>query len=96
MAYNQDDLDYAKQQVAERGESVRAVARRMGIPRSTLHDHISGKSKVAGKGRSTALTYEEERRIVSAIQFADAVNKGLDRTDIRYMVKDYLDSVPER
>ena len=95
MVYNDDDLAYALQRIKD-GEAVRKVSREMGIPSSTLHDHVSGKSSTIGKGSATALTRKEERRIVKALQFADACNKGLDRDDLKSMVKEYLDGCPER
>ena len=38
-----DDLDKAMQEVKEHGLSIRKASYKYGIPRSTIHDHVTGK-----------------------------------------------------
>ena len=57
MAYSKEALASAVAEATADGcSSVRAVARRYGIPTSTLHDHITGKARRAGAGGVTVLT----------------------------------------
>ena len=51
-----------------KGLSRRAAAEKYGIPRSTLCDHLNGKSTKRFGGPSTVLTYSEEQEIVVACQ----------------------------
>ena len=50
----------------EKGESVRRAAAMYGVPKSTLHDHVSGKVLVGAKsGHDPYLTVEEEEELAS-------------------------------
>ena len=52
---------------AQAGESsVRAVAKKYGIPSSTLHDHVHDTSRKIGAGGPTVLQRSEEREIAAA------------------------------
>ena len=52
--------------VEQGGSSIRRAAVEYGIPRSTLHDHISGKVEHGAKpGRDPYLSLEEEEELVS-------------------------------
>ena len=49
----------------EHGKSIRCAAEMYGIPRATLHDHVSGKIQYGAKsGPKTYLTAEEENELV--------------------------------
>ena len=61
-SYSEDDLQKAIADVqAGEGLSMRAAAHKYGVPPSTLHDHLKGKSKKAGAGGPTVLMAAEER-----------------------------------
>ena len=52
--------------VEDGGESIRLVSEKYGIPRSTLHDHISGRVEHGSKpGREPYLSPDEEEELVS-------------------------------
>ena len=42
------------------GSSMRSVTHKFGIPPTTLHDHLSGKSSKVGAGGLTVLPISEE------------------------------------
>ena len=50
----------------EKGMSIRCASEKYSIPRSTLHDHVSGKVKFGAKpGREPYLNINEEEELVS-------------------------------
>ena len=50
----------------EKGMSIRCASEKYNIPRSTLHDHVSGKVKFGAKpGRKPYLSIDEEEELVS-------------------------------
>ena len=63
-----DDASMSKAVVAveQGGDSIRRAADKYGVPRSTLHDHVSGKVEHGAKpGRDAYLSLEEEEELVS-------------------------------
>lgn len=78
----------------KRGLSKKAVAKKFGIPRSTLQFRLSNKFKKVRHGPNTYLTEEEENIIVSWI--LDSHRKGFPRRkdDIIASVKKFLDENP--
>ena len=69
---------------------MRSVARKYGIPHSTLHDHLEGKFEKVGRGGPTVLTAAEERQIVQAcIALAD-MGFGVTRELVAKIVHDYV------
>ena len=63
--WTQESLDQAVAAV-ERGTSVRRAAEMFGVPRSTVHDHASGKvEQFAKQGPKPYLTTEEEEELAS-------------------------------
>ena len=63
-SYSKDDLQRAIADVqAGKALSMRAAAHKYGVPPSTLHDHLKGKSKKAGAGGPTVLTAAEEQEV---------------------------------
>ena len=70
--------------------SMRAAALKYGIPKSTLHDHLSGKSKKVGAGSPTVLTHSEEQDIVlSCITLVD-MGYGMSKELVDTVIFDYL------
>ena len=61
-SYSENDLRRAIADV-QAGEalSMRAAAHKYGVPSSTLHDHLKGKSMKAGAGGPTVLKAAEEQ-----------------------------------
>ena len=69
---------------------MRAALLKYGIPKSTLHDHPSGKSKTVGAGSPTVLTHSEEQDIVlSCITLAD-MGYGMSEELVDTVIFDYL------
>ena len=58
---------------------MRSVASKFGIPPTTLHDHISGKSSKVGAGGVTVLTRSEEREIALTCMTLADIGYGLTR-----------------
>ena len=57
---------------AGEGLSMREAAHKYGVPSSTLHDHLKGKSKKAGAGGPTVLMAAEEREVaLTCLALAD-------------------------
>ena len=66
-SYRNWDSDTLRQAMAavEHGKSIRCAAEMFGIPRATLHDHISGRIQYGAKsGPKAYLTAEEEKELV--------------------------------
>ena len=72
-SYNEDDLQRVIADVqAGEGLSMRAAAHKYGVPPSTLHDHLKGKSKKVGAGGPTVLMVAEEREVaLTCLALAD-------------------------
>ena len=54
MAYSKDLRNAVEEVKSGTGVSIRGTAQKYGIPRSTLHDHVSGRHEKVGKGGPTA------------------------------------------
>ena len=70
--------------------SVRAAAAKFGIPHSTLHDHLTGKSQKRYGGPSTCLSQSEEKEIVLACQTLQQFGFPMTRDIVGKIVHDYL------
>ena len=90
-SYSEDDLLKAIADVqAGEGSSMHAAAHKYGVPPSTLHDHLKGKSKKAGAGGPTVLMAAEEREVaLTCLALAD-VGFGLTRELVEVVISDYL------
>ena len=93
--YTAKDLSNALAEIKE-GSSIRLVASKFGIPPTTLHDHISGKSSKVGAGGVTVLTRSEEREIALTCMTLADIGYGLTREVVGAVVHDYLheNSIP--
>ena len=71
---------------------IRAAARKHGIPRSSLYDHLSGKSSKRYGGPSTVLTAEVEKEIATSCvvlqEFGFPVTKELVGVIVRDLLRD--------
>ena len=78
--------------VASHGQqSLRIAGNRFDIPKSTLHDHLTGRMTHTGAGRPTVLAEAEEKAIVRSCQELAQCGFGLDRTTVGLVVKAYLE-----
>ena len=60
--------------------SLREAAERYDIPKSTLHDHVSGGHTRCGAGRPPVLNALEEKSIVRSCQELAQLGFGVDRS----------------
>ena len=89
--WTQEDLDKALLMMKEERMSFREAALAYGIPKSTLHDHYSGKVKGTKRGPATVLSEAEESMLVEwALEMAK-IGYGRTREQISEMVKRLLD-----
>ena len=76
---------------AQAGESsVRAVAKKYGIPSSTLHDHVHDTSKQIGAGGPTVLQKSEEKEIAVACVSLAEMGFGITRELVEVVLFDYI------
>ena len=76
----------------EKGESVRRAAAMYGVPKSTLHDHVSGKILVGAKsGRDPYLTVEEEEELTSFLVQTARIGYPHTRKQVFSLVQQILD-----
>ena len=62
--WSDESLQKAVAAVEKEEDSIRRAADKYGLPRSTLHDHVSGKVQYGAKpGRDPYLTAEEEEEL---------------------------------
>ena len=90
MAFSKQALASALEEV-EKGESIRGTAKKFGIPSSTLHDHVKGKSTKVGAGAPTVLSYEEEREIVMTCIVLGDMGFGLTKDLVDTVIYMYLE-----
>ena len=76
----------------ESGESVHGVAAKFGIPKSTLHDHVKGKSTKRFGGPSTVLTPAEEKEVATSCAVLQEVGFPLTRSTLSIALRDYIEA----
>ena len=89
MAYSKEDVRNAVEECAS-GASMRATAHKYGIPRSTLHDHVSRKYEQVGKGGPTVLTSTEEREIALTCMTLGDMGFGLTKDLVEVVLFEYI------
>ena len=99
-------LEAAMEEVHARKSSIRAAAWKYGIPRSSLHDHISGKATKRYGGPPTVLPEAVEKEIATTCvvlqEFGFPLTKELVGVIIRDLLKDkgqqnpFKDGIPGR
>ena len=70
--------------------SVHAVAKKYGIPSSTLHDHVHDTAKQTGAGGPTVLQKSEEREIAVACVSLAEMGFGITRELVEAVLFDYI------
>jgi transposase-like protein len=88
--YSDRDLQLAIRAVESNKMKISAAAKRYNIPKTTLYDRLSGKSK-ATLGRPTELTPEEEQIIVERLVVMADWAFPLTNRDLRVLIKEYLE-----
>ena len=91
MAYSKEDLRNAVEEVKSgTGVSIRGTAQKYKIPRSTLHDHISGRHEQVGKGGPTVLTSTEEQKIALTCTSLGEMGFGLTRDLVEIVLFEFI------
>lgn len=90
--YTEEEKKRAIEEVKEGRMSERRAAREYGIPRSTLKDMIGERVTHDTAGRPPVLSKEEEELIVERLIIHGEWGFPLSSTDLRHVIKDYLDS----
>lgn len=88
--YTDEAFQEALRRVSD-GESVNKVCHKLGIPRRSLRDRISGARPSNVTGRPRALLAEEEDCIASHVAALGDFGYAFNKTELRYFVKSYLD-----
>ena len=73
------------------GMKVREAARIYGVPKSTLHDHVSGKHTAIGAGSPTVLAQKYEQEIVLTCQVLAEMGFGLTKQLVERVVMEYIE-----
>ena len=89
--WSHEDLDKALSLVREENVSIRTAALSYGIPKSTLHDHCSGKVKGSKRGPPTNLSDAEELKLAEWAMEMASIGYGRTRVQVSEMVKRLLD-----
>ena len=85
--WSEDDLEKALALVKDHHASFREASQTYGIPKSTLHDHYSGKSKRSKRGPTPYLTECEEQELVDWAVEMGRIGYGRTREQMSMMVK---------
>lgn len=92
--YSSDQLAEAISRIKSGELTTKRCAKRYGIPRSTLKDHIRGRRgnrvTVGGGGRSTALTSQQENDLANCIKTMSKNGFGLSRSEVLDVVQAYV------
>ncbi|KAJ8315567.1 hypothetical protein KUTeg_007717 [Tegillarca granosa] len=89
--YNHESISDAYTDVMTNGLSLRAAARKYGIPVQTLRDRVTGRISLSCStpGRSPVLDIEEETRLVEHLVNVSRLGYGLTRQEITDLASDY-------
>lgn len=90
MNYNPENIDRAISDVRKKRKTLREAAQYYNVPKSTLYDRLKGKS-TNKQGGQPAIAGEEERMIAQGIIKFSEWGFPMTRSDIRILVKNYLD-----
>ena len=88
--YSQENLLAAIEDVRAGTRNAYRASQFHKVPRSTIVNHINGKSKSFKVGRKTALTETAERALVRMILYMSDIAFGLDGDNIRLVVANFV------
>lgn len=82
--YNHDDLDKAVNQVNLGHMSIRKAAATFGVPKSSVHDRISGRVDISARpGKQTVFPPEIERLLADRMKEAAEMGFGINRQQLK-------------
>ena len=88
--YTEESLNEALQAIKNKTLSIRQAASKFGIPKNTLH--LESQEKHSNPvGRASVFTNEEELQFVGHIIAVSNYGFPVDKIDLRFIVKSYLD-----
>lgn len=92
----QDTNSLAYKEISTGKKSIRAVARHYKTPKSTLHDHVTGRHKPAKEAHAQLrlLTPEQEEVAVTWMQFLGMVGRPLTKKTLIPKIKQLCGRVP--
>ena len=96
--WKQEQLDAALKAI-ESGkgkETIHKLAKKHGIPSSTLYDHARKKVSKSGAGRPTVLTWAEEEELVYCCQVLQEMGFGMTKENVTAIVTDYVSTKGRR
>lgn len=90
--YTKENLKTAIEEVKRGAATLYGAARKHGIPKSTLHDHIFGKTglKSQSLGRAFALQIEQERELADGLKTLERWGFGLSRKEVIDLVSKFV------
>ena len=88
--WSDSQLETAMKEVCAGRAGVRAAARKYGIPRSSLHDHLSGKSTKRHGGPRTVLTPAIEKEIATTCIVLQEFGFPLSKELVGVIIRDLL------
>ena len=91
MKYDQQSMQKAMQRVQE-GESIYKVSKSCDIPYESLRRWVAKTPRRFRSGSITALTFNEEELIVSALEYCSDFGWPCNRHDLQHMIKSYVRS----
>jgi transposase-like protein len=85
---NAGQLEAALNEVkkSERKISVREIAKKYGIPSSTLHNHVKQNVSQSIAGKPTILTQDEEQEVVYCCQVLQEMRFGLTKDNVGMII----------
>ena len=93
--WRQEQLEAALEEIKTgRGkQSNHSIAKKYGIPSSTLYDHTKKAVSKSGVGRPTVLTRTEEEELVYCCQVLQEMGFGLTKENVTAIVADYVNKM---
>ena len=88
--WTDDQLRSAIKEVSDGVSSVRAAAIKYGIPKSSLHDHLTGKSTKRFGGPRTIIPHEVEKEIVASCITLQEFGFPMTKEIVSTIIRDYL------
>lgn len=74
----------------EKGKSIHSAAKEHNIPYGTLRRWVTNRLSHKGPGRSTYLSFDEERCIVEELKFLAKCGFPFDRKDLQNLIATYF------
>lgn len=90
--YSQDELNNALNAIRADRITVKRASILYNIPRTTLRDHLKGRRGIKSKsfGRSTDISFQEEKKIADGIKAMEKWGFGLSRAEVLEKVGEYV------